>query len=254
MPTPLLALALIAALASPLSPLSGDALDCEGVLALADRLGSAARGVSALIDQACGDEGDGWEASPRAGETGDAHRGAFDARCLRVADAARDLPATALVPLLRAPDPSCPDLSQTMRRTIEGKSLAQRTRVSGYGYRVHPILHRRKLHTGIDLSAKKGEAVAAHASGQVVWAGSRYGYGLAVELQHSEGYSTLYAHLSRIDVKPGDIALEGQRIGLAGSTGLSTNPHIHLEVRLYGRPVDPSPFLDAPARLYGGPR
>lgn len=111
---------------------------------------------------------------------------------------------------------------------------------SGYGYRVHPILKRRRLHAGIDFGARTGTPIVAAASGTVISAGYRGGYGYTVLIDHGSGISTLYGHCSRLFVKSGAKVSQGQRIAAVGSTGLSTGPHLHFEIRVNGKPVNPS--------------
>lgn len=113
---------------------------------------------------------------------------------------------------------------------------------SGFGMRMHPILHYRRMHTGVDISAGYGTPIKAADKGLVVYAGWRGGYGKCVIIDHGSGIATLYAHLSRISVSRGQIVKRGAIIGAVGSTGLSTGPHLHFEVRKYGRPVDPLAF------------
>lgn len=110
---------------------------------------------------------------------------------------------------------------------------------SGFGYRYHPVLHYRRLHSGLDIGAGYGSAVYAAEAGEVFHASWRGGYGKCIILLHGGGMSTLYGHLSRIDVSPGQTVRRGQLIGAVGSTGLSTGPHLHFEVRRNGRPVNP---------------
>lgn len=110
---------------------------------------------------------------------------------------------------------------------------------SGYGYRTHPISGERKLHTGVDIAAPTGQKIVAAAKGLVVSATWRGGYGLAVVIDHGGGVATLYAHQSRLAVSEGDIVSSGQTIGYIGTTGYSTGPHLHFEVRVDGTPVDP---------------
>ncbi|MEO1002753.1 MAG: M23 family metallopeptidase [Cyanobacteria bacterium J06638_7] len=106
---------------------------------------------------------------------------------------------------------------------------------SGFGFRLHPILGSWLMHTGIDLAAPSGTPVVAVLGGQVVSSGGAGGYGLAVELEHdSPRRRTLYAHLSELYVKSGDRVRQGEVIGRVGSTGLSTGPHLHFELRLPG--------------------
>lgn len=110
---------------------------------------------------------------------------------------------------------------------------------SGYGYRTHPIFGTQRLHTGVDIAAPTGQAIIAAAAGQVVSAGWRGGYGLAVVIDHGGGLATLYAHQSRLHVSSGEVVSAGQQIGEVGSTGQSTGPHLHFEVRENGAPRDP---------------
>lgn len=114
---------------------------------------------------------------------------------------------------------------------------------SPFGYRTHPILGTKRLHTGIDMSASYGTPIIAAAAGRVIIASWYGGYGNAVVIDHGGGMSTLYAHQSTLDVSTGDTVTAGTTIGLVGSTGLSTGPHLHFEVRINGKPVDPAPYL-----------
>ena len=114
---------------------------------------------------------------------------------------------------------------------------------SGFGYRIHPIFHVRKLHTGIDLDGNTGDPIKAAALGVVVSAGWRGGYGKCVVLDHGGDVATLYAHQSVILVSVGQTVKRGQVIGKLGSTGYSTGPHLHFEVRVDGSPVDPMKYL-----------
>lgn len=114
---------------------------------------------------------------------------------------------------------------------------------SPFGYRVHPIFHVRKMHTGIDLAAGMGTPIKAADSGTVVQAGWRGGYGKCVVISHGNGVATLYAHQSVILVSVGDTVKPGQVIGKVGSTGYSTGAHLHFEVRVNGSPVDPMRYL-----------
>lgn len=114
---------------------------------------------------------------------------------------------------------------------------------SGYGYRTHPIYGTRRLHTGIDYNAANRSAIGAAAQGTVIFAGSYSGYGNTVIVQHSGGYTTLYAHQSSFNVSTGATVSRGDVVGFVGSTGLSTGPHLHFEIRLNGSSIDPLPFL-----------
>lgn len=110
---------------------------------------------------------------------------------------------------------------------------------SPFGYRVHPILKRRKLHTGMDLAAPSGTPIHAAAPGRVIYAGYRGGYGNCVMIDHGGGVVTLYGHCSRLYVANGRTVKVGDVIAAVGSTGFSTGPHCHFEVRLRGTPVNP---------------
>lgn len=114
---------------------------------------------------------------------------------------------------------------------------------SPFGWRVHPIFHTRRLHTGIDIGAGYGTAVRAGGAGTVVVAGTITGYGNAIVIDHGGGIATLYGHLSRFKVRVGQSVSAGATIGAVGNTGNSTGPHLHFEVRVQGTPVDPMPYL-----------
>lgn len=110
---------------------------------------------------------------------------------------------------------------------------------SGFGWRIDPIFHRRALHTGIDIAASWGTPVEAAESGTVLYVGWMTGYGNVVVLDHGNGVSTVYAHLSSYAVRAGESVQRGQVIARVGSTGWSTGPHLHFEVREDGQPIDP---------------
>jgi murein DD-endopeptidase MepM/ murein hydrolase activator NlpD len=120
---------------------------------------------------------------------------------------------------------------------------------SSFGYRTDPFLGRPALHSGLDLRDDYGAPVRAAAGGVVVAAGPRGGYGNLVEIDHGGGMSTRYGHLSALDVAPGEPVKPGAVIGRVGSTGRSTGPHLHYEVRVDGEAVDPARFLEAAALL-----
>jgi murein DD-endopeptidase MepM/ murein hydrolase activator NlpD len=112
---------------------------------------------------------------------------------------------------------------------------------SGFGRRLHPITGVFRQHQGIDFGAPHGTPITATADGVVVSAGYNGGYGNTVILRHQGGYTTLYAHMSRIEpgIRSGRAVSENQRIGYVGATGLATGPHLHYELRLNGRHLDP---------------
>ncbi len=123
---------------------------------------------------------------------------------------------------------------------------------SGFGIRSDPFLGRPAMHTGLDFRAAMGDPVRATANGKVASSGWAGGYGRMVEIDHGNGLSTRYGHLSEIDVKVGDPIKIGQVIGAVGSTGRSTGPHLHYETRIDGEAVDPQKFLRAGVRLSAG--
>nr|WP_310523408.1 M23 family metallopeptidase [Polymorphobacter sp.] len=118
---------------------------------------------------------------------------------------------------------------------------------SGFGFRYDPFNGGGAMHAGVDMAGAMGEAVYASANGTVLQAGRSGGYGNLVELSHGKGIDTRYGHLSAILVKPGQSVKQGDLIGRMGSTGRSTGTHLHYEVRIDGRAVNPRPFLDASA-------
>jgi murein DD-endopeptidase MepM/ murein hydrolase activator NlpD len=122
---------------------------------------------------------------------------------------------------------------------------------SGFGMRVDPFLRSPAMHTGLDMRGETGSPARATANGKVTIAGVNGGYGKMVEVDHGNGLTTRYAHLSAIEVRVGQGVRIGQIVGRIGSTGRSTGPHLHYETRVDGDPVDPQKYLRAGARLSG---
>ncbi|MEP0889521.1 MULTISPECIES: peptidoglycan DD-metalloendopeptidase family protein [unclassified Leptolyngbya] len=114
---------------------------------------------------------------------------------------------------------------------------------SGFGYRVHPILGYRRFHAGVDFGAAYGSTIYSADRGTVIFAGWYGGYGRAVIIDHGDSLTTLYGHASRVFVQEGQSVERGQAIAAVGSTGLSTGPHLHFEVRRNGEPVNPLEYL-----------
>ena len=132
-----------------------------------------------------------------------------------------------------------------IRKPLEGDiDLA-----SAYGIRQDPFTGAPAMHTGVDIHGETGEPVRASADGTVTAAGWSGGYGQSVDIDHGNGLSTRYAHLSSIDVRVGQTVKSGQVLGKVGSSGRSTGPHLHYETRIRGEAVDPQRFLRAGARL-----
>jgi murein DD-endopeptidase MepM/ murein hydrolase activator NlpD len=115
--------------------------------------------------------------------------------------------------------------------------------VSGFGPRIDPITGAPSFHPGVDLASSIGTPIHACRSGLVMIAGDQGGYGNAVVIDHGEGMATLYGHQSRVAVQPGQRVEAGDVIGYVGSTGYSSGPHLHFEVRTGGYPIDPAPYL-----------
>jgi len=114
---------------------------------------------------------------------------------------------------------------------------------SPYGYRIHPIFNTRKMHTGIDIPAPTGTPTVSIDSGKVIFAGTKGGYGKTVMIQHDDGKVTLYAHNNELNVSVGQRVQKGQVVAKIGSTGNSTGPHLHFEVRINGKHVNPVPYI-----------
>jgi murein DD-endopeptidase MepM/ murein hydrolase activator NlpD len=128
---------------------------------------------------------------------------------------------------------------QSSRKTFLSSPLEFSRVSSGYGMRFHPILGRKKAHLGVDYAAPTGTPVRTIADGVVTFAGTQNGYGNVIVVTHRDNKSTLFAHLSRIDVKRGQRVEQGENIGAVGTTGRSTGPHLHFEFRDKGVHQDP---------------
>ena len=134
-------------------------------------------------------------------------------------------------------EPAPPDLSVLTTEPVE------RCESSGYGWREDPMRKTERFHRGADYRADRGTPVLAAGDGVVVFAGRRGGYGNVIFIDHGKGVITRYAHLRKIETKVGAMLTAGTRIGQVGSTGRSTGPHLHFEVRIEGRDVDPNTAL-----------
>lgn len=128
---------------------------------------------------------------------------------------------------------------QSLRKAFLASPLEFTRMSSGYGIRVHPITKDKKAHKGIDYAAPTGTPVRTVGDGVVEFAGTQRGYGNVIEIKHRADMTTVFAHLSRIDVKKGQKVEQGDKIGAVGSTGFSTGPHLHFEFRVDGEHRDP---------------
>jgi murein DD-endopeptidase MepM/ murein hydrolase activator NlpD len=128
---------------------------------------------------------------------------------------------------------------QSRQRSFLASPLAFSRITSGFAQRFHPLLRNWRAHNGVDYSAPTGTPVRVVGDGVVTFAGRQNGYGNVVQVQHSNGRSTLYAHLSRIDVRTGQRLEQGRLVGAVGATGWATGPHLHFEFRVNGQFQDP---------------
>lgn len=136
------------------------------------------------------------------------------------------------------------DLLQAMPAIVPIKVSDPGQIASGFGYRVHPVFKTERFHAGIDFTSPIGTPIYATGNGTVERADAESsGYGLCVRINHGFGYLTLYAHMSKILVTPGQKVRRGQVIGLLGNSGLSTGPHCHYEVHRNGEPVNPIAYF-----------
>jgi murein DD-endopeptidase MepM/ murein hydrolase activator NlpD len=167
-----------------------------------------------------------------------------------------------------ADDPGAPGFDKAVSSAARELSLADRLRrlmpympvraplageagvSSPFGYRPDPFLGRPALHPGVDLVQSYGSEIRSTAAGRVVHAGPMGGYGNMVEIDHGNGLATRYGHMSEVLVAEGEEVKAGAVVGRIGSTGRSTGPHLHYEVRIDGEPVDPERFLQAGADMF----
>jgi murein DD-endopeptidase MepM/ murein hydrolase activator NlpD len=154
-----------------------------------------------------------------------------------VGNPVRWVPATAL------PNSQAPASQGPFSPYLDSRSpffpVSSRAITSAFGMRVHPLLGGLRLHGGVDLAAPQGSPVVATMDGIVDRVGSYGNYGLLVGVEAPEGLETRFAHLSRLNVVSGQAVRRGQLLGWSGSTGLTTGPHLHYEVRIKGKPVNP---------------
>jgi murein DD-endopeptidase MepM/ murein hydrolase activator NlpD len=128
-------------------------------------------------------------------------------------------------------------------RTLEALPVLGRISSTFSRSRRHPILHIRRPHLGVDIAAPRGTRISAPAPGRVTFVGHKFGFGLVVEVQHTPNVKTRYAHMRAASVKVGDVLARGDKIGAVGSSGITTGPHLHYEVLVRGKQVDPLRFV-----------
>jgi murein DD-endopeptidase MepM/ murein hydrolase activator NlpD len=131
---------------------------------------------------------------------------------------------------------------------IAGRPITWGWMSSAFGYRTDPFSGKRAWHGGVDFAGKEDSDIIAVASGVVTWSGDRYGYGNLIEINHGGGYTTRYAHCKELFAKVGDIVAKGQVLAAMGSTGRSTGPHVHYEVRKNGKGIDPKKYIHRASR------
>ncbi len=165
-----------------------------------------------------------------------AERAAYEQVVRELEQASRDLEALIRTAQARAASPRVAEARVPFAFSWPARGVF----TSWFGVRRHPLFGIRHVHRGVDIAASYGAPVLASAAGRVIYAGWFGGYGKIVVLDHGGGVSTLYGHLSAILVRSGDVVRRGQLIGRVGSTGYSTGPHVHFEIRIDGVPVDPT--------------
>lgn len=162
---------------------------------------------------------------------------------VRSARSAKDMQLVRLASSLRQLDL----MERTLLAIPNSAPTAPMALTSGFGYRSDPFTGGAALHAGLDFSGHMGQPIVAAASGRVIHAGPASGYGYLVTIDHGHGIETRYGHLSGFDVKVGDMVARGEQVARMGNTGRSTGTHLHFEVRVHGRPMNPRPFLEANA-------
>ena len=138
-------------------------------------------------------------------------------------------------------------MNENLQKEVQpsGRPIKKGWLSSYYGMRTHPLSGRKEMHKGIDFAGKMGGGVIAVAKGVVTYAGKKYGYGQVIDIAHGNGFTTRYAHNSKLLVSVGDTVEKGFQIAEIGSSGRSTGPHVHFEVLKNGRQVNPTKFIRA---------
>ena len=166
-----------------------------------------------------------------------------DIKALEAAEKQKEKDAAALQTELNKALGKSPSVVYKGNGKFVWPSAVSKKVTSPFGYRIHPIFGTKKLHRGLDIGAPQGSDVLAGEAGVVVTAGYNNSYGYYITINHGSGYVTLYAHNSKLLVSKGDMVAKGQVIAKCGSTGNSTGPHIHFEVQINGKLVNPLNYL-----------
>lgn len=138
------------------------------------------------------------------------------------------------------------DLNHHIGKSVQlsGRPVLSGYLSSSFGVRSDPFSGEPAVHRGVDFAGKEGDSIFATAGGIVTWAGERFGYGKMVEIEHSDGYRTRYAHAQATTVQVGQMVTKGQEVAIMGNTGRSTGPHVHYEVLKNGQQIDPMMFVN----------
>jgi len=162
----------------------------------------------------------------------------------RIVAGEKPAPKPARKPLLaRAPRVAARDRVELAPRVIAGLPAIGPISSTFSRSRRHPILHIRRPHLGVDIAAVRGSRITAPAPGRVTFVGHKFGFGLVVEVQHTAAVTTRYAHMRAATVEVGDRVARGDQLGTVGSSGITTGPHLHYEVLVRGKQVDPLRFV-----------
>lgn len=221
------------------------AAELENDIAAIRELDETVRGMMKLSPKQSNLEASSTSEQPLATRLSTASRGGLAATILRT-----EIGLQSVRELL----PDSKDVLQSLTKDIASQQAKERSTpsiwpvggriTSSYGYRLSPFGYGRQFHSGIDIGAKRGTPIYATADGTVKFAGYQSGYGYVVHISHGYGYTTVYAHMSKLASRSGQSVKRGEVVGYVGSSGRSTGPHLHYEVRVNGNTVDPWPYMN----------